>query len=192
MSAPNDVIRKYTSSGSATLDEEGFRLPAKKQTTKPNGKPLLSSPAAILTVPTNNSAPLAPPTILSDTSEKEEDIEVDTEQTAVAVTPRVKIPPFFIQPNPDWTDLMVFARSLAPTLQSKLSRCFLRITVQSVEDCRKLATYFRHEQIEFKSFMLKLERPLKLVLRGLPTSTELEAVKKESSRKVSKFIKFPV
>ncbi|GFT59429.1 hypothetical protein TNCV_336851 [Trichonephila clavipes] len=72
-----------------------------------------------------------------------------------------------------------FAHSLAPTLQSKLSGRFLRITAQSEEEYRKLATYFRHEQIAFKSFMLKSERPLKLILRGLPTSTELEAVKKE-------------
>ncbi|GFR16904.1 uncharacterized protein TNCT_169721 [Trichonephila clavata] len=149
------------------------------QTAKPNGKPLLSPPATILTEQTNNSASLASPTILSDTSKKEEDIEVNTEQTAAAVTPRVKIPPFFIQPNPDWTYQMVFTRSLALTLQSKLSGRFLRITVESEEEYRKLVTNFRHEQIEFKYFMLKSERPLKLVLRGLPTSTELEAVKKE-------------
>ncbi|GFU33126.1 nucleic-acid-binding protein from transposon X-element [Trichonephila clavipes] len=124
-----------------------------------------------------------------------EEIEFDTEQ-AVAVAPRVKIPPFFTQPNPDWTDLMVFAHSLAPMLQSKLSGRFLRNTVQSEEEYRKLATYFRHEQIEFKYFMLKSERPLKLISRGLPTSTELEAVKKEIEsegfkiHKISRLTKF--
>ncbi|GFV97355.1 probable RNA-directed DNA polymerase from transposon X-element [Trichonephila clavipes] len=120
-----------------------------------------------------------PPIILSNAYEEVDEIEFDAEQPAAAVVPRVKIPPFLIQPNPDWTDLMVFAHGLAPTLQSKLSGRFLRITVQSEEEYRKLATYFRHEQIAFKSFMLKSEKPLKLILRGLPTSTELEAVKKE-------------
>ncbi|GFV57473.1 nucleic-acid-binding protein from transposon X-element [Trichonephila clavipes] len=111
-------------------------------------------------------------------------------------TRQVKIPPFFIQPNPDWTNLMVFAHSLAPTLQSKLSGRFLRITVHSEEEYRKLATYFRHEQIAFKSFMLKSERPLKPILRGLPTSTKLEAVKKEIEsegfkiHKISRLTKF--
>ncbi|GFW54283.1 nucleic-acid-binding protein from transposon X-element [Trichonephila clavipes] len=44
--------------------------------------------------------------------------------------------------------------------------------------------------------MLKLERPLKLILRGLPTSTELEAVKKEIEsegfkiHKISRLTKF--
>ncbi|GFV70814.1 fatty acid synthase [Trichonephila clavipes] len=170
--APKSLVKRETRKR-AIVDEDGFRLPPKKQTANPIGMPFLSSPAAILMHP-NSSAPSASPIILSNASEE---IEFDTEQAAVA--PKVKIPPFFIQPNPDWTDLMVFAHSLAPTLQSKLSERFLRITVQSEEEYRKLATYFRHEQIAFKSFMLKSERPLKLILRGLPTSTELEAVKKE-------------
>ncbi|GFT59393.1 tigger transposable element-derived protein 1 [Trichonephila clavipes] len=175
---PKSLV-KWETRERATIDEDGFRLPPKKQTTNPNGKPFLSSPAAILTHP-NSSAPSAPPIILSNAYEEAEEIEFDTEQVFAAVAPRVKIPPFFIHPNPDWTDLMVFAHSLTPTLQSKLSGRFLRFSVQSEEEYRKLATYFRHEQIAFKSFMLKSERPLKLILRGLPTSAELEAVKKET------------
>ncbi|GFX85095.1 uncharacterized protein TNCV_4979501 [Trichonephila clavipes] len=98
----------------ATVDEDGrFRLPSKKQTDKPNGKSFLSSPAAILTHP-NSSTPSAPAIILSNASEEVEETEFDTEQAAGAVAPRIKIPPFFIQPNPDWTDLTVFAHSLAP------------------------------------------------------------------------------
>ncbi|GFU87606.1 uncharacterized protein TNCV_2935281 [Trichonephila clavipes] len=187
---PKSLVKRETRKR-ATVDEDGFRLPPKKQTDNHNGKPFLSSPAALLKHP-NSSAPSAPPIILSNAYEEVEEIEFDTEQAVAAVAPRVKIPPFFIQPNPDWTDLMVFAHSLAPTLQNKLSGRFLRITVQSEEEYRKLATYFRHEQIAFKSFMLKSERPLKLILRGLPTSTELEAVKKKLSRRVSKFTKFLV
>ncbi|GFY28414.1 RNA-directed DNA polymerase from mobile element jockey [Trichonephila clavipes] len=189
---PKSLVKRETRKR-ASVDEDGFRLPPKKQTANPNGNPFLSSPAAILTHP-NSSAPSAPPIILSNAYAEVEEIEFDTEQAAVA--PRVKISPFFIQPNPDWTDLMVFAHSLAPTLQSKLSGRFLRITVQSEEEYRKLATYFRHEQIAFKSFMLKSERPLKLILRGLPTSTELEAVKKEIEsegfkiHKISRLTKF--
>ncbi|GFW34232.1 uncharacterized protein TNCV_384501 [Trichonephila clavipes] len=174
--APKSLVKRETRKR-ATVDEDGFRLPPKKQTANPNGRPFLSSPAVILTHP-NSCAPSAPPIILSNAYEEVEEIEFDTEQAAVAR--RVKIPPFFIQPYPYWTDLMVFAHSLAPTLQSKLSGRFLRITVQSEEEYRKLATYFRHEQIAFKSFMLKSERPLKLILRGLPISTELEAIKKRN------------
>ncbi|GFW68096.1 probable RNA-directed DNA polymerase from transposon X-element [Trichonephila clavipes] len=148
---PKSLVKRETRKR-ATVDEDGFRLPPKKQT-------------AIILM-------------------EVEEIEFDTEQAAAA--PRVKITPFFIRPNPDWTDLMVFAHSLAPTLQSKLSGHFLRYTVQSEEEYRKLATYFRHEQIAFKSFMLQSETPLKLILRGLPTSTELEAVKKEIESEGSK------
>ncbi|GFV83621.1 nucleic-acid-binding protein from transposon X-element [Trichonephila clavipes] len=188
---PKSLVKRETRKR-VTVDEDGFRLPPKKQTANPNGKPFLSSPATISTHP-NRSAPSI---ILSNAYEEVEEIEFDTEKAAAAVAPGVKIPPFFIQPNPDWTDLMVFAHSLASTLQSKLSGRFLRITVQSEEEYRKLATYFRHEQIAFKYFMLKSERPLKLILRGLPTSTELQAVKKEIEsegfkiHKISRLTKF--
>ncbi|GFT94753.1 uncharacterized protein TNCV_990351, partial [Trichonephila clavipes] len=102
---PKSLVKRETRKR-ATVDEDGFRLPPKKQTANPNGKPFLSSPAAILTHP-KGSAPSAPPMILSNAYEEVEEIELDTEQAAVA--PRVKIPTFFIQPNPDWTDLMDFS-----------------------------------------------------------------------------------
>ncbi|GFX26544.1 RNA-directed DNA polymerase from mobile element jockey [Trichonephila clavipes] len=114
---PKSLVKRETRKR-ATVDEDGFRLPPKKQTANPNGKPFLSSPAAILTHP-NSSAPSAPPIILFNAYEEVEEIEFDNEQAAAAVAPRVKIPPFFIQPNPDWTDLMGFAYNLAPTLQKQ-------------------------------------------------------------------------
>ncbi|GFX38779.1 uncharacterized protein TNCV_4748491 [Trichonephila clavipes] len=119
---PKSLVKRETRKR-GTVDDDGFRLPPKKQTANPNGKPFLSSSAAILTHP-NSSAPSAPPIILSNAYAEVEEIEFDTEQAAAAVAPRVKIPPFFIQPDPDWTDLMVFAHSLAPMLQSKLSGRF--------------------------------------------------------------------
>ncbi|GFV03697.1 uncharacterized protein TNCV_1876451 [Trichonephila clavipes] len=65
------------------------------------------------------------------------------QQATAAVTPRIKILPIFIQPNPDWSELLVFSRILAFMSQSKLSGCFLRITVQSKEEYGKPAIYFR-------------------------------------------------
>ncbi|GFV58304.1 uncharacterized protein TNCV_558661 [Trichonephila clavipes] len=96
---PKSLVKRETRKR-VTVDEDGFRLPPKKQIAKPNDKPFLSSPAAILMLP-NSSAPSAPPIILSNASEELEEIEFDTEKKAVAaVALRVKISPFFIQPNP--------------------------------------------------------------------------------------------
>ncbi|GFU28905.1 RNA-directed DNA polymerase from mobile element jockey [Trichonephila clavipes] len=89
---PKSLVKRETRKR-ATVDEDGFRLPPKKQTANPNGKPFLFSPAAILTHP-NSSAPSAPPVILSNAYEEVEEIEFDTDQAAAAVAPRVKIPPF--------------------------------------------------------------------------------------------------
>ncbi|GFX36712.1 RNA-directed DNA polymerase from mobile element jockey [Trichonephila clavipes] len=88
------------------------------------------------------------------------------------------------------------ARQLAPTLISKLTGKFLRITVQSDDEYRKLAQFLRHEGVEYKSFMLKSDRPLKLLIHGLPTSTKVEEIRVEIERegfqihKISRLQKF--
>ncbi|GFW99343.1 hypothetical protein TNCV_3981671 [Trichonephila clavipes] len=61
------------------------------------------------------------------------------------------------------------AGQLAPTLISKLTGKFLRTAIQSDDKYRKLAQFLRHEGVGYKSFMLKSDRPLKLLIRGLPT-----------------------
>ncbi|GFV07509.1 RNA-directed DNA polymerase from mobile element jockey [Trichonephila clavipes] len=88
------------------------------------------------------------------------------------------------------------ARQLAPTLISKLTCKFLRITVQSDDEYRKLAQFLRHEGVAYKSFMPKSDRPLKLLIRGLPTSTKVEEIRVEIERerfqihKISRLQKF--
>ncbi|GFW14329.1 RNA-directed DNA polymerase from mobile element jockey [Trichonephila clavipes] len=85
---------------------------------------------------------------------------------------------------------------LAPTLISKLTGKFLRITVESDDEYRKLAQFLRQEGVEYKSFMLKSYRPLKLLIRSLPTSTKVEEIRVEFERegfqihKISRLQKF--
>ncbi|GFU16920.1 hypothetical protein TNCV_1254881 [Trichonephila clavipes] len=74
---------------------------------------------------------------------------------------------------------------LAPTLISKLTGKFLRITVESDDEYRKLAQFLRQEGVEYKSFMLKSYRPLKLLIRSLPTSTKVEEIRVEFERRIS-------
>ncbi|GFV26024.1 hypothetical protein TNCV_2693901 [Trichonephila clavipes] len=77
-------------------------------------------------------------------------------------SPQNRIPPIFVNPPDNWCTLISIARQLAPTLISKLTGKFLRITVQSDDEYRKLAQFLRHEGVEYKSFMLKSDRPIKL------------------------------
>ncbi|GFX14518.1 uncharacterized protein TNCV_1617011 [Trichonephila clavipes] len=96
--------------------------------------------------------------------------------------PQNRISPIFVNPPDKWCTLISIARQLAPTLISKLTGKFLRITVQSDDEYRKLAQFLRHEGVEYKSFMLKSDRPLKLLIRGLPTSTKVEEIRVEIER----------
>ncbi|GFT31518.1 RNA-directed DNA polymerase from mobile element jockey [Trichonephila clavipes] len=74
------------------------------------------------------------------------------------------------------------ARQLAPTLISKLTGKFLRITVQSDDEFRKFSQFLRHEGVEYKLFMLKSYRPLKLLIRRLPISPKVEEIRVEIKR----------
>ncbi|GFX93965.1 RNA-directed DNA polymerase from mobile element jockey [Trichonephila clavipes] len=129
---------------------------------------------------TSNPAQAPPPPAESSDSEIEDEDTGKTNPTAVG-TPQNRIPLIFVNPPDNWCTLISIARQLAPTLISKLTGKFLRITVQSDDEYRKLAQFLRHEGVE-KSFMLKSDRPLKLLIRGLPTSTKVEEIRVEIER----------
>ncbi|GFU83012.1 zinc finger protein [Trichonephila clavipes] len=61
-----------------------------------------------------------------------------------------------------------------------MSGRFLRVTVADDVDYRALSQWLEKSGVEFKSFMLKQDRPVKVVLRGLPSNTEPEDIKTES------------
>ncbi|GFU57125.1 RNA-directed DNA polymerase from mobile element jockey [Trichonephila clavipes] len=136
----------------------------------------------------------APPAVSSGSEIEDEDAG-KSNPTAVGI-PQNQIPPTFVNPPDNWCTLISIARQLAPTLISKLTGKFLRITVQSDDEYRKLAQFLRHEGVEYKSFMLKSDRPLKLLIRGLPTSTKVEEIRVEIERegfqihKISRLQKF--
>ncbi|GFT71050.1 hypothetical protein TNCV_3364211 [Trichonephila clavipes] len=107
---------------------------------------------------TSNSAQAPPPPAESSDSEIEDEDTGKSNPTAVGI-PQNRIPPIFVNPPDNWCTLISIARKLAPTLISKLTGKFLRITVQSDDEYRKLAQFLRHEGVEYKSFMLKSDRP---------------------------------
>ncbi|GFX72049.1 nucleic-acid-binding protein from transposon X-element [Trichonephila clavipes] len=144
---------------------------------------------------TSNPAQSPPSPAESSDSEIEGEDTGKSNPTAVD-TPQIRIPPIFVNPPDNWCTLISIARQLAPTLISKLTGKFLRITVQSNDEYRKLAQFLRHEGVEYKSFMLKPDRPIKLLILGLPTSTKVEEIRVEIERegfqihKISRLQKF--
>ncbi|GFX75877.1 nucleic-acid-binding protein from transposon X-element [Trichonephila clavipes] len=130
---------------------------------------------------TSNPAQSPPSPAESSDSEIEDEDTSKSNPTAVG-TPQNRIPPIFVNPSENWCTFISIARRLAPTLISKLTGKFLRITVQSDDEYRKLAQFLRHERVEYKSFMLKSDLPLKLLISGLPTSTKVEEIRVEIER----------
>ncbi|GFU76730.1 hypothetical protein TNCV_2391251 [Trichonephila clavipes] len=136
----------------------GFKLQT-RHTAKKIGKKNPSLPPT--PSQTSNPAQAPPPPAESSDSEIENEDAGKSHPTAV-VTPKNRIPPIFVNPSDNWCTLISISRQLAPTLISKLTGKFLRITVQSDDEYLKLAQFVRHEGVEYKSFMLKSDRPLKL------------------------------
>ncbi|GFT57492.1 zinc finger protein [Trichonephila clavipes] len=60
-----------------------------------------------------------------------------------------------------------------------MSGRFLKVTVADDVDYRALSKWLESSGVEFKSFMLKQDRPVKVVIRGLPSNTEPEEIKAE-------------
>ncbi|GFU36649.1 nucleic-acid-binding protein from transposon X-element [Trichonephila clavipes] len=132
--------------------------------------------------PNPPSAPSIDSALLEVTGEEEmetstEPSQVQEEVPVVAKNPR--IPPFFVSPKGDWRQLVALAKLIAPSFQSQMSGRFLKVTVVDDVDYRALSQWLEKSGVEFKSFMLKQDRPVKVVLRGLPSNTEPEDIKSE-------------
>ncbi|GFX87243.1 probable RNA-directed DNA polymerase from transposon X-element [Trichonephila clavipes] len=138
------------------------------------------------------SSPPPSPTPPSATSVEDarlegEEEEMDSSQPAElqdqVVVPEVvkkpRIPPFFVSPKGDWKQLVALAKLVAPSFQSQMSGRFLKVTVGDELEYRNLSRWLEQSGVEFKSFMLKQDRPVKVVIRGLPSNTEPEDIKNE-------------
>ncbi|GFT33350.1 zinc finger protein [Trichonephila clavipes] len=60
-----------------------------------------------------------------------------------------------------------------------MSGRFLKVTVADDVEYRALSQWLEKSGVEFKSFMLKQDRPVKVVIRGLLSNTEPEDIKSE-------------
>ncbi|PRD28814.1 UNVERIFIED_CONTAM: zinc finger protein [Trichonephila clavipes] len=77
----------------------------------------------------------------------------------------------------------------APSFQSQMSGRFLKVTVSDEVEYRDLSRWLENSGVEFKSFMLKQDRPVEVVVRGLPSNTEPEDIKTEIEAEGFKVIK---
>ncbi|GFV26952.1 zinc finger protein [Trichonephila clavipes] len=174
--------------GKRSVDSDGFAPP--KQLVRKARSPRSSPPPS----PTPPSA-----TSVEDAFEGEEE-EMDSSQPAElqnqVVEPEVikkaPHPTVFVSPKGDWRQLVALAKLIAPSFQSQMSGRFLKVTVGDELEYRNLSHWLEQTGVEFKSFMLKKkDRPIKVVIRGLPSNTEPEDIKNlKSRRRASKLRRF--
>ncbi|GFU96625.1 nucleic-acid-binding protein from transposon X-element [Trichonephila clavipes] len=167
-SSPRSKGRK----GKRSVDADGFAPPPKQLVRKV----LSASP------PSPPSAPSVEGALLEGTGEEEMELaQQDSLQNEieVPVVKKPRIPPFFISPKGDWRQLVALAKLKAPSFQSQMSGRFLKVTVSDEVEYRDLSRWLETTGVEFKSFMLKQDRPVKVVVRGLPSNTEPEDIKAE-------------
>ncbi|GFW53883.1 probable RNA-directed DNA polymerase from transposon X-element [Trichonephila clavipes] len=105
--------------------------------------------------------------------------ELQDQVVVPEVIKKPRIPPFFVSPKEDWRQLVALAKLIAPSFQSQMSGRFLKVTVGDEVEYRNLSHWLEQTGVEFKSFMLKQDRPIKIVIRGLPSNTEPEDIKAE-------------
>ncbi|GFX42373.1 RNA-directed DNA polymerase from mobile element jockey [Trichonephila clavipes] len=86
--------------------------------------------------------------------------ELQDQVVVPEVVKKPRIPPFFVSPKGDWKQLV------APSFQSQMSGRFLKVTVGDELEYRNLSRWLEQSGVEFKSFMLKQDRPVKVVIRG--------------------------
>ncbi|KAF8789853.1 Nucleic-acid-binding protein transposon like protein [Argiope bruennichi] len=90
-----------------------------------------------------------------------------------------RVPPFFVTPRADFRTMLNILKLEAPSLRSVMSNRFLKLTVETEEEHRSLSHLLESQGAEFKTFMLKTDRPIKVVIRGLPFCTPIEKIKAE-------------
>ncbi|GBO08216.1 hypothetical protein AVEN_241303-1 [Araneus ventricosus] len=122
---------------------------------------------------------VTPPTPGMEEVELNDSPETAAEDTLAPPTQKKRIPPFFITPRADFSLTLNILRLTAPSLRSQMSNKFLKLTVETEDEHRALSRLLAAQGVEFKTFNLKQDRPLKIVFRGLPTCTPLDAVKNE-------------
>ncbi|GFU96930.1 nucleic-acid-binding protein from transposon X-element [Trichonephila clavipes] len=174
-SPPSTSPRKGRKAAKRTVDSDGFVPPTTCQESS-------LSPLVPPLSPTPPSTPAIDGALLEVPGEEEMETSSELPQSqkelpVVAKKPR--IPPFFISPKGDWRQLVALAKLIAPSFQSQMSGRFLKVTVADDVDYRALSHWLEMSGVEFKSFMLKQDRPVKVVLRGLPSNTEPEDIKTE-------------
>lgn len=105
-----------------------------------------------------------------------------TSQASGNAAPSDRPQPIFIKSLPNYRDLLAQLSELSTEkFDKKAIVDLLRITPSSIDQYRFFQNYLSVNNIQFYAMKPKAERPKKVVIRGLPTDTDISDLKKELS-----------
>lgn len=100
-------------------------------------------------------------------------MEINKENTDSKPVKKPNIPPFFIIPPPAWHTTIL---QIEHRFKSELKGRFLKIKIENQEDYRAAQNFFLGCKAQFKSFLLDEEKPVRVVLRRLPSNTSIDCI----------------
>lgn len=98
----------------------------------------------------------------------------ETESKAI----KEKIPSFNIEIIKHWDNVLIVLRQQATSVHSNMNKNWIRVSVDTKLEDRKVQSAQTKESIHCCSFSLENEKNLKFVLRGLPASAEVTLIKR--------------
>ena len=97
--------------------------------------------------------------------------------TATPRIPKLNIPPIFIDPPKHWPMLLTNLEIQAPGMKNSNAGRFMKLEFLSADHFRSVQNYLIQSKIQFRTYSLDDDKPIKAVIRGLPFKTETEDIK---------------
>ena len=92
-----------------------------------------------------------------------------------------RIPPIVIPDNRNYSDLLRSISRALPSVKVE-ARCqgaSLKLATATIPDFRSVQSFLTERKISFHTFALPSEREIKVVLSGIPSFTETDAIRQE-------------
>ncbi|GFW84494.1 hypothetical protein TNCV_212981 [Trichonephila clavipes] len=85
----------------------------------------------------------------------------------------------FIEEDVNYKDQMAVITKKFPKIRSRLTGDFLKLYTDTAEERRTAVQFLREHKFQFYTIKSKAERPIKVVIKGLPRSTNPEEIKED-------------
>ncbi|GFW52963.1 probable RNA-directed DNA polymerase from transposon X-element [Trichonephila clavipes] len=97
-------------------------------------------------------------------------------------TAQSQLPPpimLFIQEDVNYKDQMAVITKKFPKIRPRLTGDFLKLYTETAEERRTAVQFLREHKFQFSTIKSKAERPIKVVIKGLPRTTNPEEIKED-------------